>query len=199
MNKRIKIGIDLDDTIWDFTGCFIKFFNEKFGTNYLFEELKEFAFDKFFNKEMKELYFLFEKFWYSNEFNKLPLIEGAFESVNNLKEDYDLVFITSRSIKHKQLTIDCLKNCFKDFEPKVYFTNDENEKTLKSKGEIGFELGISYMVDNCFENLIGCIDKGVKCFLIDNPWNKNIRLHKNIIRVENWNEILGHLGGENAN
>ena len=65
----------------------------------------------------------------------------------------------------------------------------------KKKIKIGIDLGIDFMIEDDRKHSKNCAEKGIKCFLIDKPWNQNFE-HENVIRVNGWNEILEILEDE---
>src|SRR3989339_167530 len=48
-------------------------------------------------------------------------------------------------------------------------------------------------------NALGCAKKGIKTFLINKPWNNNCENHNNLIKVDNWDEIMEKLKDESGN
>ena len=66
-NKKLKIGMDIDDTIWKFNESFINFLNFKNRTNYKIDNF-EGSFEDLFNLSQDEI---------------LKFIETHFEKVKN--------------------------------------------------------------------------------------------------------------------
>lgn len=188
--EKIKIGIDLDDTVWVFHEKFFEFYNEKYNENLDINNLTEYNLRKFLgvdDSEMEKLFYEFEKTY---EF--LPEIDNARESIFLLEENHEIYFVTARPSFYRELVNKRLMNLFGKTYP-VIFQYDENIQKIKEKYDFCKEIGITVMIDDGFHNLKDCADNGMKCFLIDNPWNKNEELNENIIRVDNWNEIIEEL------
>ena len=49
------------------------------------------------------------------------------------------------------------------------------------------------LIEDAAEHANDCAEKGIKVILINRPWNLNERVHPNVKRAENWEEVLKHL------
>lgn len=188
MNKE-KICIDLDDTIWEFHKIFFDFYNRKFGTNYKIEDYNIYDFPKFFNLTGKEVLEIFQEFQ-KTEFSKnLKLLENAKEILNEISESYEIYFVTARHEGLKEETFNELKNLF-NFEFKTFFTRREKDHSeIMSKARYCEENGIKIIIEDKLETVLECAAQGMKCILLNYPWNQREDLNENITRVENWEEI----------
>lgn len=191
-NKKLKIGMDIDDTIWKFNESFINFLNFKNRTNYKIDNF-EGSFEDLFNLSQDEISVLLEEFEYSLEFGKFDLIEGVKEFLEELKQIHEIIFITARSNKFEEITRKKLVEHFGEFDFPIHFLYDENYNKLNSKADLCIEHGVDYMIDDFLQNLLSCSNKGIKSFLLDRPWNQTEELDENIIRVKEWNELLNKL------
>ncbi len=199
MNRKKKlfnVGIDLDDTIWDYQTIFLKFYNEKFKKNPLPKNLFSSSLGGFLKISKEKLRNLLDEFAMRSDFKNLPLVEGAKEAIQKLEEKHNLFFITARPPKRKELTRECFFNHF-GYYGKIYFLGEKSFSHFKTKGEICKNLGINFMIDDNLENLKSCKKEGIKSFLLGKPWNKGRNL-RGIKRVKNWEEIL-NLIKENEN
>ncbi|NCN51752.1 hypothetical protein GW931_01955 [archaeon] len=190
MNKKekLKIGIDLDDTLWEYQLVFLNFYNKKFKTNYSLKEFSVYSLEEFLNLSNEEVVSLLDEFGSHPGFMNLPLIEGAKETIHELKKKHELFFITARPPSRKELTQEFFLNHF-GLKEKIYFLGGASSSNLKTKGEMGNFLGIDLMIDDHLTNLKSCLNYGIPSFLMDRPWNKEEEI-KGIKRVKNWREIL---------
>ncbi len=191
MNKKKKlfnIGIDLDDTIWDYQSLFFKFYNDKFGTSHDPKFLFSYSLEDFFELSREKARNLLDEFAMHKDFRCLPLLDGAKEAIEKLRKNHNLFFITARPPKRKNPTKECFFNHFGYFG-KIYFLGEEPFSHFKTKGKICKNLGIHFMIDDNLENLRSCKEEGIKSFLIDKPWNRGKKI-EGIKRVKNWEEIL---------
>lgn len=192
-NKKLKIGIDLDDVVFEFVKGLIKYYKLKTGKELIFEQFQSYDISKTLNIPLEEVLQLVGEMA-TPEFNlSMAFCEFAKESILKLSKNNDVYFITSRI--HKEGTKESLDKYFSEIYFELIFSSNPYAKTLgKHKGEICLELGIDFMIEDSYEHAINCANFGVKCFLLEKPWNVSSEKHENIIRVKDWKEVLVKLG-----
>ena len=131
-NKKLRIGIDLDDTIWKFTERFFEYYNNKFNTNFIISQHKKTSFEKCFNISTKEVFSLFDDFSESSYSKDFELIKDSLDSINKLNEIHSIYFITARHEGLFEETILKLQKYF-DFKFKLLFVYDSSRKLIKRK------------------------------------------------------------------
>lgn len=190
--EKTKIGVDIDDVIVDFFEGFISFYNKLKGTNHSFEEIVLYEVWDLFGISKKEATEIGEMFHLSQEIKQTNVFEGAKDVLNILSENNELVVISSRHPKLKELTLNYFKTTFPEINFKILFSGDfwRNGKT---KAELCLELGIKVFLEDNPKTSLECAEKGVKVLLFDKPWNRNLETHPNIIRVYNWKEVLNKI------
>lgn len=188
MKKILKLGIDLDDTVWKYTEKFIDYFNSLKNTAHNVDDFKSYSITNSLGITENELFDLFEKFDNGLFCNETFLLEGFADIFNKIKNKFEIYFITARPKNTEQIIIGKIKSFSKEEFP-VHFCKDENKDIGISKGTICKKLGIDIMIDDGLHNLQECLEDGIKCLLLDYPWNKTNDLDSNIIRVKNWVEI----------
>lgn len=185
--KKIKIGIDLDDTVWNLNKALLEYCNNKFSKNFVFNDcVKHDILNDFYGIKGVEIWDIMKEIEESGV--SYELMNDVKEVLNELRKRCDICFITARAESLSEKTIDRIYSYF-DFEAPIYFGHDKNGNKIKNKNDFCKELGISIMIDDVLHNLEDCARDGIKCLLLDSPWNRNIELHKNITRVSDWNEI----------
>lgn len=55
MEEKMKIGVDLDEVIVEFVRAFLDFYNQKFDTNYFFEQWRTYNFWEVLERLKKKL------------------------------------------------------------------------------------------------------------------------------------------------
>jgi len=184
----MKIGIDLDDTLLDFTNTFSKFYFEKYGKKVKFEEFKTYNYVEIFGVPLKEIIDLIDEMNSIGIGRNLPFCEYAKEAVLDLAQEHEIFFITSRTIRRG--TLEYLGEVFPEIKFKLIFSSNSyvgNEG--KTKGEICFEEGIED--DKKYAKNIA--EKGIKVILLDKPWNEDYEEHPNVIKVNNWKEVADNI------
>jgi len=192
--KKLKIGIDLDDVVFDFISLVLKKYKEIFEKEILFEEVSSFYFSRVFNLSQEEVDLFFKKILIKESVENLELCEFAKEIILELSNFHEIYFITSR-VEAREGTLESLEKHFSEIDFELIFSSNPYCKNKgKTKGEICNELGIDFMIEDSKEHAEICAENGIKTFLLEKPWNKDCREHEDIIKVKDWNEILERLG-----
>lgn len=185
----MKIAVDIDNTLCETYKGFVDFYPE---LKIDFQKIsKEYFWDLFGISEMN-FFDLFHSYFEKKEFDNIALVQNSFESLNELKSSFDVVFITARPRKRlEEKTKIFLEERMEIKNPQVYYAGFYKDG-LKTKKEYCVELGINILIEDSGETSLECARAGIKVFLLDKPWNKNIE-QENIFRCFGWNEILEKL------
>jgi uncharacterized HAD superfamily protein len=183
----MKIGIDLDDVVFDFTNSFLKFYNEKSGKSIKFEEVKSYYFADIFNVPLNEVIGLIEEMADNGLVENLPLFRNTSNVISNLSKENEIFFITSRIVKKG--TIESLNKNFPEIKFNLIYTaNCYSGLKGKTKTEICLERGVNLMIEDSLEYAKDLANNGIKTILLDRPWNVELN-HENVIRVRDWDEV----------
>lgn len=183
----MKIAIDIDEVLCKTNDFFLEDFNKEHKTNYTREDIKSYYFDNF---EKYEPEYVFKKLieHFSNKGHIYTLSENAKETLIKLKEKHSLSIITAREDFMKELTLTWLEKHFgKDFFENIYFS--AFSKIHKCKSQICEDYAFELLIEDAPAYALNTSKKGIKVFLMDCPWNKNLEENKNLIRVKNWLDI----------
>jgi uncharacterized HAD superfamily protein len=185
----MKIGIDIDEVVAELTKKYIGFYNEKNGTDFKFENMYSHYLEEPLNTTEEKIVELMFKFYETEDFNNLDLVEGAKELISELSKNHEIFFITARPPSVKEKTRFFLEKHFPDVSLNIFHSGDLHGKK-KTKAEICLDQGIKFLIEDHHDYALDCARKGVKVFLLEKPWNKNYEDHPNIIRVNHLREIL---------
>ena len=192
MKNKLKIGVDLDDVVFEFVKTLIIYYEEKTGKQILFNQVSSYDFSNILELNNEEVLEMIFEMTEKNRDLDMELCLYARESIIKLANNYKICFITSRV--NRKNTLESLQKVFPDLDFELFFSsNPYAGNSGNHKGEIGSEIGIHCMVEDNYEHAFNCAESGIKCFLIDKPWNQKNNLHKNIIRVKDWEEIWEEL------
>jgi len=195
----MKIGIDIDEIVTEYMKSFLEFLETEKGicvdynsiTEYLnpcqSEGMKREHVKQFVQEHTEKEYTLLE----------LDIVDGSLNAIDFLDKNHEICFITSRHISNKEKTHHFFKKHFPNNEFKIFFSGDCWEGS-KTKAEICIEESCSILIEDNPDYAFDCAKKGIKVFLLGKPWNKDYEKHENIIKVQNWNEILKYLEKENG-
>ena len=197
INKKLKIGCDIDEVVVGFMEKYLDFHNKKYNTYFNLNDFSDHcSYKSKVHKTKEKSMEDFLEFQNSEDFNKIDFIEGAKDSLEEFFYKYDLYFITSRPLYLKEKTFNFFSKYFPDQTLDIFFTEElcgggfTKEKVCKN-------LNINFMIEDNKNYAFNCAKERIKVFLIDRPWNKNIEYNKDIIRVKNLNEVLRKLENEN--
>lgn len=185
----MKIGIDLDDTVWKYHEKFFEFYNHNNDTYHKLEDYNEYSMQDFLDISPEETYNLFDSFDSSVFFEEVLFLEGFLESFELLNKKHEIYFITARPSSTLDRVLYRMSK-FLDEHPTIHFVRNSDTNTRKEKVEYCRELGVEVMIDDAFHHLELCSKKGINGLLIDYPWNQKEKLPENITRVKNWGEII---------
>ena len=185
----MRIGIDLDDVVFEFVRKFLELYGKKNGKKIEFEDVYTYDFTKILNVELDEVLIMISKMNEVGKFIELDLCPEVHDSIIQLAEENDIYFITSRV--YREGTMDSLMKYFSGINFELIFSSNPYAKTEgKNKGVICKEFGIDFMVEDSYEHSKDCINEGVSVFLIDKPWNRNYSEYFGMKKVKGWNEII---------
>jgi uncharacterized HAD superfamily protein len=188
----MKIGIDLDDVVFESMNEFLRIVQEEYGVSFEFEKIESYSLHDVFNLTREDIKKIVKKVDWIN----LPLFENSKECILTLSRNHYIYFITSRTFEDG--TEESLVKHFSEINFKLFFSSNHHAGTSgKDKGEIGREIGIDFMIEDNSKHALDCAEKGIKTFLLEKPWNKNLGKHRNILRVKNWKEILEEMENDN--
>lgn len=192
-----RIGIDLDEVVFEFMKKYLEFCNKKYGSSINFQDVSDYHLWKCgIHKSREEDIEKVKAFQDSEEFDKIEFVEGVREALTEIDKNYEFYFITSRPEEIKEKTIFSLNQLFDGIKFNLHFSGGPWSSENKSKGELCNDFGIRVIVEDNPDYALDCAEKGVMVFLIDKPWNKNHKEHENIIKIKTWEEILSFLRKE---
>ncbi|MFA5746416.1 MAG: NIF family HAD-type phosphatase [Candidatus Pacearchaeota archaeon] len=188
--KKIKIAIDLDDTLVSTVNLLVKEMlkDRSFPAFRGYHSIKDFSFD-----EEMALYKYIRTTVNKQDIKKFKPIPGCVSVVKELSKTYDLYLVTARTKNVKKHTRDWIShhfpNCFKKIIFGQYLKEGEFKKT---KGEICKELGISLIIDDRYDYCLDCHKHGIRAIVFDYKgnyvWSKG-KLPKEIKIIKNWKEV----------
>ncbi len=145
-SEKLKIGIDLDDTVWKFHEKFIDYYNTKFGTDYNVSDYSKYSIAKFFGISYEEEKRLLKEFMECDFSQEVVLVEGFLETFSKLKDTFEIYFITARPTNLKEMIQKKLK-AFGASEFPVYHISNGDFESEKTKFEVCKEIGVDVMID----------------------------------------------------
>ena len=190
-----KIGLDLDSVLAEIMSPLNNYHNRIYKTNHQINHYTTFDLSIVWNCTKEQAMDRVYEFYYSSDFDLIIPVDGAFDAINKLVKNYELIVITSRPHITQKKTDQWIKKYFSNNISKIIHTNQfsKHDQKKKLKSQVARELDISIFVEDNIEYANDCAINSIQTYLIDMPWNQSKDLNSNIIRVNSWNEIVKHL------
>ncbi len=194
----MNIGIDLDDVLADFHKGWLRYYNDKYGTNLTISDCKSYRLSDV-HKVADDIVIKRIKYFYrTNIFKDLDPIKGSLKTVNYMKANHKLYVITSRPSWTSGTTRTWIKKYFQNAFTDVILTNqfgNKDKKTQVDKSEVCRRYKINIIIEDSPTFSYDIAKTGGKVLLLDSPWNQTMSSHKNIERVFSWGEIKSLIDG----
>jgi FMN phosphatase YigB (HAD superfamily) len=194
MNKPI-IAIDCDDVLSASAEAFIAFSNNRWGTNLTVDDFQE-DWGKMWKLDHEKSELRVDEFHSSGAISDFRRYDEALPVLQHLKQDYNLVVLTSRNRPVDAETRAWLDREYSGIFDHVYFSGiyDSGLKDGRAykvtKAGMLKKIGASYIIDDQIKHCIGALEAGVKPILYgDYPWNQDDSLDAGITRCIKWNEV----------
>ena len=181
--KKLNIMVDLDDVIADFVPHFLGFLNKEYDAGLNENNIKGWNIWDYGNLTKEEYEQGLEKFTQSRQYNNLPVVENARESLKKLKENI-IYIVTWRNKKVESETIEWLKRNSIHYD-KLFFSNN------KPKDKICKRLNIDVAIDDS-PSQSKRLSNFCLVLLYNKRWNETVT-GNNIKRVYNWDDIMNEI------
>ncbi len=192
---NMKIGIDLDEVLADFLPALIEYHNATYGTFLAREQFQSYKFWEVWGGTREDAIQKVYDFHKTSYFKNIKPVVGSQEAVGILKQNNDLVVITSRQDDVTKATKNWIAQYFSDIFSDIYFANHYSQNGgSTTKRQICDSAGIDLLIEDSPEYALECLDSRRKVLLLDCPWNKrSSELPHGIYRVNSWNDILNSI------
>lgn len=176
MNKKLRMLLDLDDTISIFIPTCIKKYNEIYGTNHSIDEITKWDISGIFEHD---LWSIFDK---CDVLEHMPLKEGAFETIEKWhNQGHQITIVTGvNDIKSYEDKIKWLKNI--GLDKYIYDIIPTKNKELLS-GDILVDDNPEYL--RKFQKT----NPDALCLLMTAQHNKGKDYSDEFIRIHSWHEL----------
>lgn len=188
----MKIAVDIDEVIASFLEGFLKVYNKKYNTDTSVDEMSSYKFWECLPITEEETNSICDEFYASEHFESVGLVKMAVESIKKLSANHEIIFVTSRPVSVKGKTENFIKKHFPNIPVKIFFSSDYYGGEL-TKSQICDDQGVDFLVEDNKYYAFDCAKNGTCVFLLDKPWNKNHEEHTNLVKVNNWDEILNKI------
>eukprot|EP01080_Neovahlkampfia_damariscottae_P005889 gene5889-9717_t len=190
-NKKV-LAVDVDEVICHFVPHLIDFHNEKYETDMVVDTFHNYSFHKVWGGTPEEASAKVEDFFQSDHFKNLLPIKGAYEQLQELKQDFKLVIVTSRQHQLREDTESFIQKYYPDTFDEMLFGNHYGKVGKKmTKSEMCKSIGAELLIDDNLHYANDCATNGIKAILFGKyAWNQyDDELHENIHHVHHWDDV----------
>jgi len=187
----MKIGIDLDDVLADFLSAVIEYHNAAYGTSLEREQFKSYKYWETWGGTRNEAIQKVYDFYKTPYFKNMKPVAHSQEAADILKQNNELLIVTSRQYDIAEATREWINRNFPDVFSDVFFANHYSQNgSSKTKKQICDSHGVDVLIEDYPDFALECINPERKILLFDCPWNRDSKLPQEIYRVHSWEEIL---------
>lgn len=190
----MKIGIDLDNVLADFSRSWLLYHNKKYDTNFSKENVKTYNMEEMFGNDYKTMVRRIKSFYRTKLFSNLNVIEGSRKTIKYLQESHKLFIITSRPSWTEMVTRKWVYSNYQNSFQEILISDQfGNKKNTRTKIDICKDKNIDIMVEDAPSYTKEVSEGGIKVILLDQPWNQDVSMNKYIKRAYSWEEIKNYI------
>ena len=175
MDRKI-IYIDIDETLNELIEVLMKLYGEKYNDPRRKKDIEKYYFLDTLKPECKNF---FKEFCTEEVLETLEMVPHAKEVVEELIDNHDVFFLTAAHPNTLRIRDKWLKKHIDNYSSSQFIRC--NNKTLL-KGHL--------LIDDCIYNHYGSIENSI---LVNQPWNEDVTLKDNMVKLNDWYEIEEYL------
>lgn len=186
------IGVDIDDTLADFSSAFIEFCRIHYGVEKKKQDFTHTNFLSVWGVPIKEIQKRLQEFDQQSLVNLSPMT-GAEEMIKRLSKKYELHAITHRTPSIFPNTRSWISRHFPDAFAGIHIGGREDGLSAYPKSAVCKKLGINIILEDHPQNARQCAEDGIHVYLFNQPWNQHEEfplLAGAIFRVAGWRDQL---------
>lgn len=187
------VGVDIDGVLADYPRSFVEFINEELGTKHDASSLQTYHIYEELGIDKELGIYLKDKYRQSGYKRNIPVIDGAKELLQGLRDKgYKIVILTARPYKKYNRifadTMDWLNNNGLVYD-EIIFDEEKEERLLKEFGKNQVE----FFIEDVANNANGIAELGANCFLVDRPYNQDSTIAEDVTRVKRAVDVLDYI------
>ncbi len=195
-SKQIKIAVDMDDVLSLSTQEFIRFTNEKWGTNLTIDDYDE-DWKTMWQVDRDEAHRRRDIIHTSNMLRVFDRIPKSEDVIRRLAKKHSLVILTSRPMGVQKVTAawleDHFKGVFDDVHHAHFYEGSIDGGLGGTKGDLAKEIDADYLIDDHPKHCFSAAKVGIPSLLFgEYAWNREYtqeNVPENVFRVYAWDEI----------
>jgi uncharacterized HAD superfamily protein len=189
--KNPVLAIDIDDTLMPLADPLIEYSARAYGTNSDKSAIREYNLSNFWNCSDGECLRRIYEYYYLPEFAQIKPFRGTKAGLKKLKQNFDLIVITSRPNIIEDKTISWINTHFPNIFRDVIHTNQfSDSQNYSTKAQICKDHKAFGIIEDHFDHALDCAKQGIYAWLFKKPWNQNAPNHPKITKIKTWREAI---------
>lgn len=201
MRHKETIAIDIDDVIAANAQGFVKFSNERWGTNLTVDDYDE-HWAKVWDVDEVETARRAIELHESGAIGSYTPLPRAEVILRHLHENYNIIAVTSRRLLIESETHVWLATHFAGVIDDVHFAGFYDDITkiphgrTQTKKDILLEIGAKYFIDDQLKHCLAAAEAGINVVLFgDYSWNQLSTLPSQMTRCSTWEGVATYFDG----
>jgi len=188
--KRLTIGVDFDDVLFEFNKGFLAYFNKLHGTSFTRDQVNDYQLHLLIGGTKETVHDLIDTFYLSLDHDTVLPVLGAVEHIQALMH-HELVVISARPEHTRTATEKFITTYFEGVFKSVHLTGlyRGTSANTKSKEEVARECGVDIFIEDSLSHARKITAAGIPVVLIDTPWNQEMT-PEGATRVFSWEEVV---------
>jgi uncharacterized HAD superfamily protein len=197
--KKPIIAVDIDDVLAAEAEFVVAYTNEHWGGDYTLQDYTE-SWNLFWGVDVDEVERRAEILHRPGIVSRYRVIPGSRELLEQLKEKYELIVVTSRRKRVEQETQHWLDEHFPGIFSKLILTgfwDDPNVggRHLLSKGSLLNDHRVAYVIDDQQKHCVSAVEHGIKAILYgDLSDNQHTAVREGMVHCKDWSEVAEYFG-----
>lgn len=167
----MKIAIDFDDVIVEFTDTLMEYYHKKYNKKVTKDQILIWDWGLYWRISKEEAIKRVDEFHENHQITQLPPLEDAIASLNNLMKYHEVIIITGRPLRFKHRVEEWLNHHLKK-KLEIIHAGEFHKGQAATKAEICKKLGINLILEDSGETALDCANSNIKAILFNKPWNK---------------------------
>lgn len=193
--RKLRIAVDIDDVLAENAAGFVKYSNEKWGTNLTVDDYDE-HWGAIWKVDSLEVERRAQEYHNSSTMRRYGHIGGAKEVLARLSERHHLLIATSRRMQMRADTVEWLNEHFDGLflDEDIHFAgiwdNIDDSSITRTKRDIIESFGIDVLIDDQLKHCLAVAETGRRALLFGvYNWNRQTVLPAGVERVVDWVEV----------
>lgn len=191
MSRRQLIAVDIDEVLAHHNQALASWHNREYGTVHAADTYFTDYWSKVWGISSEEAEKRAVAFHASGAHAQFSPVERALDTLQRLRESYDLVVVTVRRQSVIEDTRQWIDNHYPGIFTKIYFVHFWDKNDTTTKAQLCQKVGASYLIDDSIKHCTQAMEAGISALLFgDYSWNQAQHLSPHIKRVANWGDVL---------